>query len=148
MRRLFTLLFLLPVAVSCLEQPDCINKKNDLIGISFKSMKTRADTTYIIDSVAAERIAVTFVPSEAAVGKIVLPLDYFNDTTFYILQINDTIHQLTLTYRAQPQFVSEECGERFILDNLQVAKHSFDSVSIIRAQPGVDGNANNVEVFR
>jgi len=147
MRGLITLLFLLPLAVACLENPDCVNKKNDLVGVTFKSMNTGADTTLTIDSIAADGSIVNFV-APGAVSKIFLPLDYLNDTTFYILEINDTIYNLTLSYRAQPQYVSEECGERFLLNNLQVANHSFDSVSVTNHQPGVEANTSNIQIFR
>jgi len=147
MKKLFSLIFLVVVAVSCLEKPDCINKKNNIVGITFKSMNTNADTTFIIDSIRAQS-AVPHFEAPGQVGKIAIPLDYLNDTTSYVMEIEDTVYHLVLTYTVQPEYVAEDCGERFVLNNLRVADHNFDSVRVVQGQPGIDATASNLQIFR
>jgi hypothetical protein len=135
------------VGASCLEVPDCVNIRNDVVGITFKSLSTNKKLDQAFDSVNVDGTPLVFYPA-VTTSKIVLPLDYFNDTTFYTLHIQDTSYNLILSYTSQPEFISEECGERFVVGSLQVTEHSFDSVSVISQTPGVDANANNIEIFR
>jgi hypothetical protein len=147
MKAIIRLIFLLTMAVSCLEQPDCINIRNNIAGVTFKSLDNGAVLAQSFDYVTANG-ATADVYGETSVSKISLPLDYRNDTTYYTLQIQDTVYQLVLTYTSQPQFISEKCGERFVLGSLKVVEHPFDSVRVVNATPGVDANANNIEIFR
>jgi hypothetical protein len=107
------------VGASCLEVPDCVNIRNDVVGITFKSLSTNKKLDQAFDSVNVDGTPLVFYPA-VTTSKIVLPLDYFNDTTFYTLHIQDTSYNLILSYTSQPEFISEECGERFVVGSLQV----------------------------
>jgi hypothetical protein len=147
MRSIIWVIILMSLGASCLEVPDCVNIRNDVVGITFKTLSTNATLDQAFDSINVDGTPLVFYPAVTA-SKIVLPLDYINDTTFYTLHIQDTTYHLILSYTSQPEFISEECGERFVIGSLQVAEHSFDSVNVISQTPGVDANANNIEIFR
>jgi hypothetical protein len=147
MRGAFLFLILICVGVSCLEPPDCIEKRNNLVGVTFKSYKDgKTITAQALDTLYARGSEVTIVPG-GSVRQVLLPLDYLNDTTFYTIQIADTVYTLTLTYDSKIEFVDDQCGEKFVLGNLQVAEHTFDSVSVISRTPGVDNAAKTIEIF-
>jgi hypothetical protein len=139
MRGIILFALLISIGVSCLEPPDCIEKRNNLVGVTFKSSKDGKTAAQVLDTVYARGSDATIVPS-GNVSQMVLPLDYLNDTTFYTIQIADTTYKLTLTYNSKIEFVSDQCGEKFSLGNLQVAEHTFDSVNVISRTPGVDGS--------
>jgi hypothetical protein len=147
MRGFILFAFLICIGVSCLEPPDCIEKRNNLVGITFKSSKDGKTAAQTLDTLYARGSEVTIVPS-GTVSQIILPLDYLDDTTFYTLQIADTVYKLTLTYNSKIEFVSDQCGEKFVLSNLKVAEHTFDSVNVISSTPGVDGAAKTLEIFK
>jgi hypothetical protein len=135
------------VGASCLEEPDCVNIRNNVVGVTFKSLSADATLDQAFDSINTDGSSYIFYPG-VTTSKIVLPLDYVHDTTVFTLHIQDTTYHLTLSYTSQPEFISEKCGERFVMRSLQVAEHSFDSVRVINQTPGIDDNANNIEIFR
>lgn len=141
-------LFLLGIlAVSCLEEPDCLNLVNNVVGITFKNIEggqVLAQQFNIVGMDTTERILFR----DSAASKIGLPMDYFNDSTSYMLVIQDTVYKLVFKYVSQPQFVSGDCGERYELSSLQLVQHSFDSVRFLSDEPGVNNDANNIEIFR
>jgi hypothetical protein len=99
-----------------------------------------------VDTVTARGAEVAFV-SSSSTSQIFLPLDYLNDTTYYAIQIADTTYTLNLAYNSQTEYVSEDCGERYVLSSLTVAEHTFDSVNVVSAVPGVNSSANNIVLF-
>jgi hypothetical protein len=148
MRTIIWISFLLSVSISCLEEPDCVNIRNNVIGVTFKNLTDGKASKQLIDSIKAEGTSIHLIKPDTTASKILLPLDYTQDTTFFTLQIQDTTYHLVLTYTSQPEFISQACGERFVLGSLKVAEHSFDSVRIVSPKPGVNKNANNIEIFK
>jgi hypothetical protein len=147
MRTIIWISFLLCVSISCLEEPDCVNIRNDVVGVTFKNFTDGKASNQQIDTVKAVGASL-LLGLNTKTSKILLPLDYTRDTTFYTLRIQDTTYQLVLTYTSQPEFISEACGERFVLGSLKIADHSFDSIRVVSPKPGIDKNANNIEIFK
>ena len=148
MRNLVVYLFLSLFAVSCLDEPDCIEKRNNLIGISFKKYSDfKTALTQQIDTVTAKG-AIVGLSGPIATSSIVLPLDYLNDTTYLNLEIAGQDYPLVLTYQSKASFISDDCGEKYILSSLDVAEHHFDSVNVTSRTPGVDSKASNIVIFR
>ena len=140
------LVFLL-LAAACLDEPDCFSLNNDLIGISFKKLADRS-----IDTVEFTRIRVIEPPllfSEDTVSSVTLALNYFENETTFFFESEDTTRMLRLGYISQLQFVSEDCGEKFVLSRLRVLEHSFDSVRLVSDVPTRDGAAaTQIEIFQ
>jgi hypothetical protein len=142
------LLFFMLMTVSCLDEPDCYSLNNYIVGISFKKIATSGADTIFFTNVRTEEPPLLFSDS-SAVSKISLPLNYFEDETTFYFQEADTTRLLRLGYTSQPQFVSENCGERFVLSDLRVLEHSFDSVRLVHDVPSrtADGTMH-IEIFR
>jgi hypothetical protein len=134
------------VSLSCLDEPECIGLNNNLTGITFKNLSDSKSRTVDGLTITAENAAVELI-SGASASKVLLPLNYLDDTTSYTVQINDSTYVLILGYTSQSQFVSQDCGERFVISNLHVIEHSFDSVRLVNATPGVNEKASNIEIF-
>lgn len=138
--------FLSCAAWSCLDEPDCYGLNNNIVGITFKSADTFATIT--VDSLTVtSNAALLQLVSNSNAGKVYLPLNYFSDTTSYRFETPDTAYVLTLGHKSQSQFVSSECGQRFVLANLAVLEHTFDSVRLVSAAPGSRPDVNNLEIF-
>lgn len=138
--------FLLVMSVSCLDDPECFGLNNNFVGITFKNLLDGKGTSIAISSLTAETAADTLI-GEVTTSKIIIPLDYFKNETSYTLKTADSSYRFVLGYTTQTQYVSEDCGVRYILSDLSIEEHSFDSVRLLGSRPGVNNNANNIEIF-
>lgn len=138
---LFLLLF-----GACLDEPDCFGLNNNIIGISYRNLNAGDTTTLRLTGLSAEGTEVVFL-GDTAVSKVYLPLNYFENTTTFFFHQKDTVRKLVLTYNAKAQFVSAACGERFVLSELAIADHQFDSLRLVDARPG-KGNVTNIEIIK
>jgi hypothetical protein len=139
------LLFFLFVAVSCLDEPDCFTLTNNIIGISFKKLfDGKADTVGVT---LLRTDGVTFINKDTAISSVILPLNYFSNETSFFFEGKEKNCQLRLGYNSKVQFVSEDCGERFVVDQLTILDHSFDSIRVVNSTPG-KGEGTHVEVYR
>ncbi len=151
-------IFLLLFGVSCLDEPECYLLNNNVMGIYFRVMGSNR-----IDSLAVRKFAINSrldpaeitwdIPRDSTITFIQAPLDYFNtETTYSFITSQHGVpteeRQLVLGYKVQAQFVSEECGPRYILSGLELHESDFDSVRVVNGEPSRDGTARNIEIFR
>lgn len=152
LKKIAWFLFFLITSVSCLEDPDCFALNNNLVQITFRRLLDgkadsivffRIDAVSAIDSVFDEEVSLT-------TSSVTLPLNFLQGRTTYILGQALTSDTLTLEYDSRAQFVSEDCGERYVLSDLRVGSHSFDSISVVNGSPvGRPGaGASNIIVYR
>lgn len=149
-RKVAWFLFFALLAVSCLNEPDCYNLNNNLIGISFRKLAdNKADTVAII-GITINGADSVFYPFRLVTG-VELPLNFYtseSDIIFQRLHWDVAVtNRLLLGYRSQIQFVSEDCGERFLISNLDVLESDFDSVRVVNASPG-NTPSTNLIVYR
>jgi hypothetical protein len=142
-------LFFLLLAVSCLEEPDCFSLNNNVVRISFRKLSdSSADTVFMSSITAAEGTDSVFLESSLLTG-VVLPLNYYKTETQFVLQGQSKTYDLGFNYKSQPQFVSADCGERFVLSELTSFSTTFDSVRVIQNSPGkTTSGGTNIEVYR
>lgn len=140
--------FLLVVLMgsACLDEPDCFSLNNYIIGISFKKLSDSTQDTARFTSISVEEPAILF--EDDTISKINLPLNYFENETTFLFDNPERPHFLRLGYISQVQLVSENCGERFVLSNLEVLEHSFDSVRVISRDPAREGGTTHLEIFQ
>jgi hypothetical protein len=132
------------MASACLEDPECFNLNNHIIGITFKNKsdgKAAAVTFTSIKAVGSDSLFT------ASANKVVAPLNYFKQETTYIFTQAAVVDTLRLSYKSQPQFVSADCGERYVLSELKVAYHTFDSVRVLSTIPSSVTTANHIDIF-
>lgn len=134
------------LASACLDEPDCFSLNNYVIGISFRKL-----TDSSADTVGFTGIRVTEPPIIFAgdtVSKVYLPLNYFEDETTFLFDNPDGTQVLRLGYTSLAQFVSENCGERFVLSDLKVLEYAFDSVRVVNTIPSRDPGTTHIEIFQ
>lgn len=126
-------LFFVVLASSCLDEPDCYSLNNNIVGIAFKKISDGTADTVFFNRIWAEGTDSTY-ENTFRTG-IDLPLNYFqNETTYHFEGITKN-YDLTLSYNAKTQFVSEDCGERFVLSDLVVTAPAFDSLRLMARTP-------------
>lgn len=144
---------LLPIfAVSCLDQPDCYQLNNNVAVVAFKIIGGGTDVYDLIGVYVPDADSVFLQDSvgNAAVG---LPLNpYAREITYTFAGAyggvgSDEVRQLNLTYKSLIQFVSEDCGERYVFSDMAVASTDFDSVRILNAVP-TRPPSTNLEIYR
>lgn len=143
-------LFFALLAVSCLDEPDCYNLNNNVIGISFRKLADNKADTVAMVGVTIDGTDSVFYPFRLVTG-VELPLNFYaseSEISFQRLNRDAAItDRLLLAYRSQIQFVSEDCGERFLISNLEVLESDFDSIQVVNASPG-NTTSTNLVVYR
>ena len=131
MKRVFWCLLFLALAISCLEGPDCYQKINNYVGISFRKVSNGHLDTVKIISIHASGTSHRY-DSLASVTSVTLPINYLIDSTAFLIKTIDRTYLLNLGYHSQPQFLKVDCKEHFVLSGL-VVKHKvgIDSVQMI-----------------
>lgn len=145
---LYTLFALL--ALSCLDEPDCYNLNNNVIGIAFRKMADNKADTVILIGITINGTDSVFYDSVLTTG-VELPLDVLgtesNVTFQFAGMYGPYVRNVLTTYTSRIQFVSEDCGERFILSDLHLEDHNFDSIRLVNDQPGKEATTNYI-VYR
>ena len=148
MRKTALFTFIITIAVSCLNEPDCYQLNNNTVVIFFRIIGGGDDAVELI-SVQSPDTDSIFAASNSS--KIVLPLNPKTEETLYTLQGTDGTNTLLFGYKRQVQFVSESCGERYYFQDLDVLSHDFDSVRVTNTIPTPTpepSGAKNVEIYR
>ena len=74
-------------------------------------------------------------------------LNYFaNQGTFTFIEKTRT-RNLSFAYTVKNQFISEDCGSSFVLSDLHVTNHEFDSVRVVNSSPTKTGGPN-IDIYR
>jgi hypothetical protein len=138
------------MAVSCLDQPDCFSLNNNVVGISFKRLSTNKADTINWEIIRPEESGIEYVPSATSKTFVNVRIDPFStSTSFTILTADEKEYDLRLNYTSRPQFVSEDCGQKFVISDLQAFSETFDSVRVVAPTPKSQEIAGtNIEVFR
>lgn len=143
-------IFFVAMAAACLEEPECFSLNNNFVGIAFKKLSNNTRDTVVFTGITADGTDFAWLSGPTAMtGMDSLRLNYFNDTTVFHFQNGDVAYELQLSYLAQAQFVSEDCGERFVLSNLRAKGTNFDSVRVVGTVPKKKGTSGtHIEIYR
>lgn len=146
--------FLLMIsASSCLDEPDCFALNNNFVQISFRRLLDNSADSISFIGIGYENVVDSSAFADEIIitnNSVTLPLNFLQNQTSYNLVDLLGANSFRLVYESRAQFVSEDCGERFVLSNLQMEDHNFDSVRIINAIPSgrITSNNPNIIVYR
>ncbi len=137
--------------MSCLDDPDCFQLSNNVIGIYFGVLGSTAG-----DSVSINELSLNgqVLYSNADTAIVTTGLKVIADRVLERSKLElfgrNQAKFLDLEYSVKVQFVSEDCGPRYIYSNLTPVEHSFDSVLVIDGSPGRDeiNVTRNIVVLR
>lgn len=135
------------IAASCLDEPECVRINNNVAGFLLKTPGTNESKSVRFLEVSILGIDSLFIERKN-VKSVIIPLNYFStETSIRFVRPGDVIDTVTIGYKVQTQFISEDCGERYYLSSLEVVHHTFDSIRVISNLPGKDNKAKNFEIF-
>lgn len=147
-------LFFALLAGACLDSPDCYDLNNNVIGISFRKMYDNKADTVSFYSVTVDGATSTIEEYVSATG-VSVPVNYLEDESiinFDILNpdMSSFTTSMTLSYTSQAQFVSEDCGERYIVSDLKITEEpDFDSIRLVSTTPvSTNSSGTNIIVYR
>ena len=139
--------FLLLMTAGCLDEPDCYLLNNNIVGISFKKLENSATDTVSVTGFGTVEPPLLF-SNDTTLSRLYVPVNYFVDETAFFFENPEGVHILRLGYVSQAQFVSENCGEKFVLSSLRILESSFDSVRLVTDTPTREGSAINIEIYQ
>lgn len=155
LRKILWFVFFLSVsATSCLDEPDCFALNNNFVQISFRRLlDNSADSIprigILIDG--ADTTTLSFGNQISFTGSsITVPVNFLQNETSGTFWQYLRKNNFRLVYESRAQFVSEDCGERFVLSNLRMEDHDFDSVRVVNSIPSgrITSNNPNIIVYR
>lgn len=126
--------FFMAMSVSCLEQPDCYSLNNNAVQLSFKKLADNSADAILFQEVIALDAQKPLLAAQT-VSAMNLPLNYLATETTFIFKQADGTDTLIVDYLSRAQFVSDSCGQRFVLSDLVIKHHSFDSVRVLSNVP-------------
>ncbi|HTE30231.1 MAG TPA: DUF6452 family protein [Chryseolinea sp.] len=150
MKKLTWFVFYSIISVSCLDQPDCYQLNNNLIILNFKILGGSSDAYGIVGITATDTDVVFYQQGPDTVlltTNAELPLNPLKDDIDFRFYGPEGIDTLGLTYNKQVQFVSADCGERYIFSSMLVSSHTFDSVRVVNSTPGIPPSSN-IDIYR
>ncbi len=135
------------IAISCLNDPDCYQLDNSEVIVNFDVLGFGADQDTLLDIRISGTDSIFY---QNTIGSSFgLPLNPNTREQAYIFRWkNGSVDTLFLGYSAQVQFVSADCGQRYVFGELFLPlKSSFDSVRVFNQTPTQPASANIV-VYR
>jgi len=148
MKRIFSIslvFLLLGISGACVNEPDCLDLRITDVQLVFRKMfDGRADTVLVGGVEIIGKDTVLF-QNRIATG-LVLPLDPFTDATAYRLFQPSGINEIYLSHQRRLQLITEECGERILIEGVAITSSTLDSVRVLNLK---DSNpVARVEIYR
>jgi hypothetical protein len=145
-KHILPFLVILFIALSCLEEPDCIGLNNNYVGITFKDSAGNADTLAVGQLILIGKETSVLFLEEDTVTSAVVVLNYFEKESNFLLRVADKDYDLKMTYGSQAQFVSEDCGERYVLSKLEATSATIRQITVTSQTPGSNASSKNLEI--
>lgn len=134
------------VLISCTPEA-CFEETNAYLKATFYNNSSKEKETP--DSLTVTGLGRTdkIYDREPRVQPALLPLDSSNDTSVFIVRINDITDTIQFIYSSYPHLISKECGYTFFhtLDTFHSAKDTF---YIYRSSNNITtANEENIRIF-
>lgn len=142
MKKLSWFAFFLIFSAACLNDPDCFQLHNNVLGITFRVIGTGQG-----DSVQLKMLNEAGEDKDIIVTSLSTNLNYFEEQAVIPFRGPEKSNILDLGYTVKNQFISEECGSSFELSDLRILQHNFDSARVVSSTPTKTGGTN-IEIYR
>jgi hypothetical protein len=139
MKKLSWFVIFLVLTASCLDDPDCFQLHNDVLGVTFRVIGTGQGDSVLLKNFfnQGENKIITSFNAK---------LNYFEEQDVFYFE-GEKNNFLAFGYTVKNQFISEDCGSSFELSDLHILDHDFDSVRILNSTPS-KGQGTNIEIYR
>lgn len=109
-------------------------------------MATGEDETVDIISIMLSGSDSVFSASKSA-ATVYLPLNVNDSTQAIDFNLSKGTFKMVVEYQSKAQFESVDCGPRFVLTDLKVKEHTFDSVKVTGNVPLASASGTNIVVY-
>ncbi len=140
MKKLSWFIFFLVLATSCLDDPDCFQLHNDVVGVTFRVIGTGQGDSVLLKNFIKQG-------ENSIITSFNAKLNYFEKEGLLMFEGEKENNFLAFSYTVKNQFISEDCGSSFELSDLRILDHDFDSVRIVNSTP-TKGVGTNIEIYR
>lgn len=151
------MIFLLVLGGSCLDNGICLRGADNGLVINFKKLSDGLEDTVTLQNIEAlgtngvfyldDPDTVNIIPSSGLSSDITLLVNPYADSTrFTFNNIRGDTLILTVGYKTEIRFVSEECGSERLQYDLKVLRTTFDSVRVVRRNLD-KGRFTNIEIY-
>lgn len=142
---------------SCLDNDICLRGADNGLVINFKKLSDGLEDTVTLQNIEAlgtngvfyldDPDTVNIIPSAGLSSDITLLVNPYADSTrFTFNNIRGDTLILTVGYKTEVRFVSEECGSERLQYDLKVLRTTFDSVRVVRRNLD-KGRFTNIEIY-
>lgn len=144
---------------SCLDNDICLRGADNALVINFKKISDGLEDTVTLQNIEALGTNAVFylddpdtintIPSvkqDLSSDVIVLVNPYADSTQFTFNNIRGDTLVLTVGYKTEVRFVSEECGSERLQYDLKVLRTTFDSVRVVSKSLN-KGRSTNIEIY-
>ncbi|GAF03412.1 DUF6452 family protein [Saccharicrinis fermentans] len=147
----FLLLFMFLTYACGDDSSDFCLSNQQSVQVGFYSSYQSSDTDSSVSNVLIYSTGVdSILYDEATVSDVYLPLSMENDSSQFIIEINDLKDTISFVHQKELNFVSGECGFifSFYLDTVMYSDVSFiDSVAIDYDEVVYNENLENVKIY-
>lgn len=144
--QVFILFISIVLLSSCYADPDCISLRNDILGITFKKIGTGEEDVVEINSITMSGSDSVFNAATAS-SKVYLPLNVNQSEQTIEFNLAKGAFTMVVGYLSQPQFEAVECGPRFVMTDINVIEHTFDSVKVTGSVPLLTSAGTNIIIY-
>ncbi len=124
------------MAMGCLDRPDCVFEGDNRIEINFLRLEEVDDElrnvqdTLIFQRIYALNSNALYAFQDTIFTPFILLINPNDTVTTFVFERLSGTDTLVLNYDSRPGFVSENCGFNIELTNMEVARHTFDSLKV------------------
>lgn len=130
----------LVVLSGCLNKPDCAPTATNLVKIGFVNAANQARPT-AIDSIRVVGLTEVLYKG-VTISAAELPLRPDLSQAEFEFFFEQRAEKIALTYNAQPQVISMECGAYTIFKDLTLTESTFVADSVITSQTSTNATVN------
>lgn len=156
-------LLIFVVLTSCLDNDICLRGSDNALVINFKRLSDGLTDTVTLQNIHSNGTnayyylntpdVVDTIPYKGSSGisaiskdVIVLVNPYANQSQFTFNNFRGDTLTLTVGYKTEVRFVSEECGSERLQYDLKIIETSFDSVRVVQRNLN-RGRSTNIEIY-
>lgn len=137
---------------SCLDNDICLRGADNALIFGFIKLSDGKADTVALYNIAATGVDSVFYKEHITDTLNILPqqaqvtVNPYGDTTQFVFQYPNEVKKITVGYKTEVRFVSEDCGSERLQYDLKILSTDFDSVRVVRNSLN-KGKSINIEIY-
>lgn len=137
---------------SCLDNDICLRGADNALIFGFMKLSDGKADTVVLFNIEATGVDSVFYKDygtdlrDTLAQQAQVTVNPYGDTTQFIFNYVDEVKQITVGYKTEVRFVSEDCGSERLQYDLKILSTDFDSVRVVRSSLN-KGKSINIEIY-